>query len=284
MCTAKHLIKRICRRLGLWDTVEKVYVRRYEVVTAKESLAGKKILVTGGTSGIGLAIARKCIALGANVLVTGRVDAKLQDVLSGDTTGKLMGMKWDVTNFSDLEMYVNKAFAILGGSCDSLVNNAGISIREEVGELTFEVWDKILESNLKAPVFIAQAVANKWIRSQSGGVILNVSSMAGVEPAVDAYSASKCALNSITKGMARRFGKFDIRVNALAAGVTIGTNLRDLQRSIKPEGDVRADWIPLKRYAVPEEIAETAAFLISDQSSYTTGYVFEVDGAGSIRQ
>ena len=284
MCIIKRMIKKICRRLGLWDTVERVYVRRYEVVTSEVALVGKNILVTGGTSGIGLAIAKKCLSLGATVIITGRNGDKLQDVLSGDITGRLKIMKWDMTDFYNLESYVNQVFDLVDGGIDVLVNNAGISIREVIGELTFDVWDKILESNLKAPVFIAQAVANKWIQSQRDGVILNISSMAGVEPAVDAYSSSKCALNSITKGMARRFGRFNIRVNALAAGVTIGTNLRDLQRSIKPDGDVRADWIPMKRFAVPEEIAETAAFLISDQSSYTTGFVFEVDGAGAIRQ
>lgn len=284
MCTIKRLIKQICRRLGLWDTVERIYVRRYEVVRADMALAGKNILVTGGTSGIGLAIAKKCLSIGANVVITGRSVDKLNDVLAGDKTGRLKVMKWDITDFYNLESHVNQVFGMMRGGIDVLVNNAGISIREVVGELTFDIWDRIFESNLKAPVFIAQAIVNKWIQSQRGGVILNISSMAGVEPAVDAYSSSKCALNSITKGMARRFGRFNIRINALAVGVTIGTNLRDLQRSVKPDGDVRADWIPIKRFAVPEEIAETAAFLISDQSSYTTGYVFEIDGAGAIRQ
>ena len=280
----RRLIKKFCRRFGLWDTVEKVYVRRYEVVTNDRAFSGKNILVTGGASGIGLAIAKKCLSLGANVVITGRDTNKLQDVLSSDATGRLKTMKWDITDFPNLESYVNQAFELWEGGIDALVNNAGISIREVPGEFTYAVWDKILESNLKAPVFIAQAFANKWIKSKKSGVILNITSMAGVEPAVDAYSTSKCALNSITKGMARSFGRFDIRVNALAAGVTIGTNLRDIQRSVKPDGNVRVDWLPMKRFAVPEEIAETAAFLIGDQSSYTTGVVFSIDGAGAIRQ
>ena len=280
----KRLIKKFCRRFGLWDTVEKVYVRRYEVVTDDMAFSGKNILVTGGTSGIGLAIAKKCLSLGATVVITGRNTDKLHGVLSSDATGRLKIMKWDITDFIHLESHVDQVFELMDGGVDVLVNNAGISIREAPGELTFAVWDKILESNLKAPVFIAQAIANKWIKSKKSGVILNITSMAGVEPAVDAYSTAKCALNSITKGMARSFGRFNIRVNALAAGVTIGTNLRDIQRSVQPDGDVRADWIPMKRFAVPEEIAETAAFLISDQSAYTTGIVFSIDGAGAIRQ
>ena len=278
----KRIIKRICRKVGFYDTVEKVYVRRFDVAAGSE-LLGKKILITGGSSGIGLAIAKKCLAQGAEVVITGRDEKKLNSAVKEIANERLKSIVWDINDLENLKAHIARVETLLDGDVDIVINNAGISIREMPGTLTENVWDRIFASNLKAPVFIAQTFANRWIANKSNGVILNISSMAGIEPALDAYSSSKCALNSITKGMARTWAKHGIRINAIAAGVTIGTNLRDIQRSIKPDGDVSARWIPSGRYAVPDEIAESAEFLISNRSSYVTGEIFVCDGAGAIR-
>ena len=257
-------------------------VVRYETVE-DECLKGKNILVTGGSSGIGLAIAVKCIRCGANVLITGRDAGKLEAAKAGDSTGRLKTMAWDVENEGELAAKIEEALSAFSGTLDILVNNAGISIREGFGGLTSEVWTHIMKINLQAPVFISQQIANKWICEKHHGVILNISSMAGEEPAFDAYGASKCALASMTRGMARTLAPHGIRVNAIAPGVVIGTNLREVQRSIKPDGNVYCGWIPLKRYGVPDEIAELAAFAISERSAYISGDLIRCDGAGAIR-
>lgn len=279
----KRAVKSLCRRMGLREVVHTVRVERYAVVE-EECLKGKNVLVTGGSGGIGLAIAGKCLACGARVLVTGRNEDKLRGAKAHDGSGRLQTLAWDVTDFDSLQTKVDEVFRAFGGQLDILVNNAGISIRQSVGSLTFDVWDAIVATNLKAPVFVAQAVAARWKEQKRSGVILNISSMAGVEPAMDAYSAAKCALGSMTKGMAAVFAHDGIRVNALAPGVVVGTDLRDLQRSVDPAGDVHCDWIPAGRYGVPEEIAEMAAFLVSDRTAYLTGAVIVCDGAGSLRQ
>ena len=277
-----RILKRIARKIGFYDKVEVVKIAKYQVSDA-ETLRGRTILITGGSSGIGLAIAKKCLERGGRVLITGRNEAKLRKVLMDDPTGMLMTMPWDVSNLDRLSDLVEEAFAKCGGTIDILVNNAGMSIREQYGQLTLDVWEKLIRTNLTAPVFIAQSVANKWIGAKAAGVVLNVSSMAGIVPAFDAYGASKCALSSMTKGMARTLAPHRIRVNAIAPGVVIGTELRDLQRSIKPDGNIKCDWIPARRYAVPDEIAELASFMISDRSSYMNGAVVVCDGAGSVR-
>ena len=282
----RNFVRRACRgilvRLGIGDMLKETKVVRYEAVEA-EWLKGKNILVTGGSSGIGLSIALKCIRCGGNVLITGRDRKKLETAKAEDSTGRLKVMVWDVEKNDEMDAKVEEALSYFSGHLDVLVNNAGISVREGFGGLTIDVWSRIMKINLQAPVFISQQIANRWMSEKRQGVILNISSMAGEEPAFDAYGASKCALASMTKGMARTLASHGIRVNAIAPGVVIGTNLREVQRSIKPDGNVYCGWIPIKRYAVPEEIAELAVFAISDRSSYMTGAVIQCDGAGAIR-
>ena len=277
----KGLIKKALRKIGLLRVEEKVYVKRYQVAQG-ESLKDKNVLITGGTSGIGLAIAKRCLAEGANVVVTGRNEDKLNKVLSQDNTGRLKGLIWDVSDISSIGTKLGQVRSLFANEIDILVNNAGVSIRERPGTLTEEIWEKILKINLTAPVFVSQEVAKVWVGLKREGVILNISSMAGLEPSLDAYSVAKCGLNSITRGMARIWAPNGIRINALAVGVTIGTELRDIQRTHMPDGDLKCPWIPIGRFAVPDEIAETATYLISDRAAYMTGAVVECDGAGSI--
>ena len=277
----KRKIKSFCRRIGLWSVEEKIFVKPYQVAVGN-TLDGKNVLITGGTSGIGLAIAKKCLTEGANVVINGRNAEKMNGVLSEDKTGRLKGLLWDVSVVKDTADRIAEVERMFGGAIDVLVNNAGISGRERPGTITEDTWEKILRINLTAPIFITQAMVKQWIAQGKSGVVLNISSMAGLQPSLDAYSVAKCGLNSMTKGMARVWADKGIRINALAVGLTIGTKLNATQRAHSPEGDLKCNGIPLGRFAVPDEIAETATYLISDRAAYITGAVVECDGAGSI--
>ena len=279
----KGLIKKALRKIGLLRVEEKVYVKRYQVAQG-ESLKDKNVLITGGTSGIGLAIAKRCLAEGANVLITGRNASKLAKVHSEDNTWRLHTLIWDATDFNALSSKTDEVFQCFNGRLDVLINNAGVAAREMFGSLSMSAWDEMLAINLKAPVFIAQEVSNRWVRDKVDGVILNISSLAGSELTIDGYSAAKRAINGITKGMARALAPHGIRVNALAPGVIIGTNIRELQRSKTPDDNLRVGWIPEKRYGVPDEIAELAVFMVSDRASYMNGAVVVCDGAGRLRK
>lgn len=279
----QRIFSRLFRRMGLYDIIYETKVVPYAVAMS-ECLKNKNILITGGSSGIGLAIAEKCVKCGANVIITGRNIDKLQKAKESIENNKLKSIVWDVNDFNILEKKITEVFKDFNNKLDILINNAGISIRQNFGDISLDVWEKILNTNLKAPVFITQSVANKWISSNFPGVILNISSMAGEEPAFDAYGAAKTGLSNMTKGIALALAPHGIRINAISPGVVIGTDLRDLQRSIKTNENVMCDWIPLKRYAIPEEIAELAVFLISDLSAYMTGAIMICDGAGSLRR
>lgn len=277
-------IKRIARKIGFYDKVNVVNVKvaRYQV-SEGETLKGKNILITGGSSGIGLAIAKKCLSCGARVIITGRDVKKLDDVCKLDRTGRLYGMAWDVAQSEVMEQKLDEAAKILGTIPDILVNNAGIARRQIFGELTKDVWDDTIKTNLMAPVFLSQTFTRRLMSVSKEGTILNISSFAAERPAYDAYSASKCALSSMSKGMARILAAHNIRVMCIEPGVIVGTNIRELQRSVDPCGDVHCDWLPIGRYGTPEEIAEIAAFVISDAAAYMTGTVITCDGAGSVR-
>lgn len=243
---------------------------------------GKKVLVTGGTSGIGLAVAKKMIEEGATVVVTGRNEEKIAKAVF--TLGhNAYGLQWDVRNREIVNRKILEAEGLLGGAIDVLVNNAGIADRERFGALTLPVWDRVMETNLVAPIFISQSVSNKWISNGRRGVILNISSFAGNFAIDDAYAMSKNALNEFTFGMAKRLAPYGIRVNAIAPGVIVGTEINRPQSKISVDGDLRSTWIPAGRNGVPNEIAEVASFIVSDAASYIHGTVLRVDGAGCTR-
>ena len=279
----KKLLKKIFRKIGLWSIEEQVFVKQYQVACG-ETLKGKNVLITGGTSGIGLAIAKRCLAEGANVLITGRNAPKLANAHSEVNSDRLHTLLWDATDFNALATKTDEVFRCFNGRLDVLINNAGVATRERFGSLSISAWDEMLAINLKAPVFIAQEVSNRWVRDGKDGVILNISSLAGSELTIDGYSAAKRAMNGMTKGMARELAPNGIRVNALAPGVIIGTNIRDLQRSKTPDDNLHSGWIPEKRYGVPNEIAELAVFMVSDRATYMNGAVVVCDGAGCLRK
>ena len=242
------------------------------------SLKGKTAILTGGAGLYGRQITEALCEAGADVWIASRHLEALEKV--AEPLGA-HALELDLASEESIDRLIDTV-AQKSGRVDILVNNAGISIRECPGTLTEDVWTKVLGINLTAPVFLSQEIAKGWFSSSHEGVILNISSMAGMEPSLDAYSVAKCGLNSMTKGMARIWAANRIRVNALAVGVTIGTELRDTQRAYKPEDNLKCNWIPVGRFAVPDEVAETAVYLISDRAAYMTGSIVECDGAGSI--
>ena len=207
------------RRHGFAGTLFRAVTERME-----RMLKNKTAVVTGGTRGIGLAIVKKYLENGANVAVAGSrqetVDKALQKIKEEDANAEVVGYWPNLMDASEVEEVFTKVKDMYG-SLDILVNNAGVSARESFYDYKPEEFEKVIDLNLNS-VFICAQAAAKIMKEQGGGVILNTSSMVSLygQPAGVSYPASKFAVNGLTKSLARELGKDQIRVNAVAPGVT----------------------------------------------------------------
>ena len=241
-------------------------------------LNGKIAVVTGGTSGIGLAIAQRFAKEGAHVFITGRRQSELAKAkaLIGDNVTAVQG---DATSTADLDRLFQTVLEEKG-KLDVLVANSGRVEPEEFGNITEENFDKTFDLNARAALFTAQK-ALPLLRD--GGSIVLVGSIAGYKGinGYSTYSATKAAVRSYARTWTQEFKDRGIRINTLSPG-PIDTPIMDGQADTKEGADaIRAAFasvIPLGRMGQPEEVASAAYFLASDESSFVTGIDLAVDG------
>lgn len=243
-------------------------------------LKGKTAIITGGTRGIGLATAEKYLENGANVVVLGSrqetVDCALQTLKEKNDSYPVIGFCPDLTNADEVASVFAKTKDTFG-SLDILVNNAGVSARDSLYDYKPEDFIRTIDLNVNAAFICAQAAA-KIMKPQGGGVIINTSSMVSLygQPGGAAYPASKFAVNGMTKSLARELGKDNIRVNAVAPGITRTDMVAELPESIIAP---LIQTIPLGRVGEPEDVANAFLFLASSMADYITGAILSVDGA-----
>ena len=238
----------------------------------------KVTIITGGTRGIGLEIARTFAKNGATVIIFGSREATVKKALADlKTEGIDTDGYWpDLNNYNDIESTIKKIIDQYH-TINILVNNAGISAGKPIDETTPEEIDQILNLNVRAVLYTAKAVV-PYMKQAKNGTILNTSSMVSIygQPAGVAYPASKFAVNGITKSLSRELAPFGIRVNAVAPGITNTDMVANLPKeTIEP---LRKS-IPLGRIGEPKDIANAFLFLASDMASYITGEILQVDGA-----
>lgn len=243
-------------------------------------LKGKVAIVTGGTRGIGYAIVKKYLENGATVVLFGSrqetVDKALAALKAENPAWPVEGACPCLTDSKAVEEAVN-AVAEKYGRLDILVNNAGVSNSTPTEQVTAEEFDKVIKLNVNA-IMYAVMPAVKVMKAQGGGVILNTSSMVSISGQTSgvAYPASKFAVNGLTLSLARELGPSQIRVNAVAPGITKTDMVAALpEKMIQP----LINMIPLRRVGEAEDMANAFLFLASDMASYVTGEVLSVDGA-----
>lgn len=239
-------------------------------------MSEKVCIITGGTRGIGFATVEAFLKEGYRVVLYGSREATVSKALSELNNDRAEG-RW--TSLTDEEA-IRKDFAQIKekyGSIDVLVNNAGISESTPFLNYNEALFTKVMNLNVIAPYVCSQAAA-MIMKEQGHGVILTTSSMVSKngQPSGVAYPTSKFAVNGMTISLARELGKYGIRVNAVAPGITMTDMVKALpDQMIQPM--IQA--IPLKRIGEPEDIAKAFVFLASDDASYITGAILPVDGA-----
>jgi 3-oxoacyl-[acyl-carrier protein] reductase len=246
-------------------------------------LRGKRVVVSGGSSGIGAATARRFLEEGSRVFLAGLEPEQVDTtVASLRAVGDVSGIAVDVSEPEGVAGLMGSATATLGG-LDILVNNAGTAWREKFLDIGIASWDRTIATNLRSMFLVAQAAARVLVDQAVGGAIVNMSSVNAMvgEAEYAHYNASKAAVLLLTKTMAAELGVHGIRVNALCPGyietplnaaIAGGLGGEDFAESYA------ADKIPLRRTGQPSEVAAAYAFLASDDASFITGAELVVDG------
>ncbi|SFP38365.1 3-oxoacyl-[acyl-carrier protein] reductase [Butyrivibrio proteoclasticus] len=243
-------------------------------VKEEELLKGKTALISGGSGGIGYAIAEELLRLGCFVVIAGTSEDKLARICNGKG---LNNLRYIVLNMKEIQLFSEKVREVCEMSpndgIDILVNCAGINNSKtflEVDECTF---DDILDINLKGTYFLSQSVAKIMISKKIKGHILNLSSASALRPASQPYAISKWAITGMTKGLADELIKYGIIVNALAPGPTATPMLGK-----DSDGDISHSSSPIGRYALPQEVARLAGFMVSGYGDLIVGDTYYISG------
>lgn len=246
-------------------------------VEKEKLLNGKVALITGGTSGIGLAIAQAFQNAGAKVIIAGTNQVKLEAAL--EKWGGVKGLLIDVRDTEHLPDKVKEAEALFEeNKIDILVNSAGVVVKHDFWGIDEKEYDGIMDTNAKGTFFMSQAVGKAMIEKQVKGHILNVTSSSALRPAWTPYQMSKWAVRGLTLGLADTLLPYGIVVNAIAPGPTATPMLGKTEGSSISEPNN-----PSKRYAMPEEIASMAVYMVSDAGRMIVGdTVYMTGGSGTI--
>jgi 3-oxoacyl-[acyl-carrier protein] reductase len=241
-------------------------------------LEDKVVLITGASRGIGKAIAQKCVNEGAKVAFTYLSSEEKANALAKELSengGEVKGFKSNAADFDAAQQLVQDVIEEFG-TIDVLVNNAGITRDNLLMRMTEEMWDEVINTNLKSAFNLTKAVQRPMLKARKGSII-NMSSVVGVSGNAGQanYAASKAGMIGFTKSVAQELGSRSIRCNAIAPGF-IETEMTDaLDEKVVQEW---RDGIPLKRGGKPEDVANAVVFLGSDMSSYVTGQTLNVCG------
>lgn len=243
-------------------------------LSPSNKLDGMGIVITGGGSGLGLAMARKFVSAGAKVLITGR----REDVLAKSAAE--LGCEYavlDVTKPDTFEQFFVTAKAKLG-RIDALVNNAGVSLHEgSFFDVTPEGFDKQIATNFKGAFFMTQAYIRTLVTDKAQGNVLFISSETGETADCRPYGYTKAAINSMVQGLAYLFKNNGIRINAIAPGITASA-----MTGVDPNGDIYAGTYGQGRFYLPEEVAEVATFILSPASGCISGQIITCNNAQTV--
>ncbi len=237
-------------------------------------LEGKIAVITGGTKGIGLAIAETLARAGAKIAICASSDISIVDKLrSQDFT--VYGKVVDVSDWESLSLFAQDVENEFGG-IDIWISNAGIAPRYKIIDTPQEVWGKIMDVNLKA-VYYGALIASEHLRKRGGGVLVHAVSFAAIMPSIGSgvYAATKSAVYSLTKSLAGELAPYNIRVNGYIPGDIV---TRMMAEDLEKHGQDLVANIAQQRIGDPQDVANAVLYLVSDLASYVTGTFIEITG------
>ena len=253
-------------------------------------LNGKTALITGGGSGIGAAIAKRFVAEGAKIVITGRRKEALAETVAALPEGSVLPFAGDVRNADDAKAMV-EATVKFGGKIDILVNNAGIDPAGNVVDVSIDLWKSVIETNLYGP-FYTMKFAIPYMINAGGGAIVNIASLAGLRriPGMPAYCSSKSGLIGLSQSVALDFGKDNIRCNVVCPGATrtamLEGSMQGLADSLGTDITGALDYMtrfnPLPHPASTDQITGAVVFFAGDDSAMITGAVLPVDSGSCV--
>ncbi len=246
-------------------------------VSDNKCLTGRTAFISGGTSGIGFAVAKCYLQAGAQVMIAGRNRQKLDNAVAQlQAYGSVMGAQMDISDVDALQDSFETIVKDTMGTIDILVNCAGVNFGGVYGSISEEDFDRVISTNLKGTLFLSQLASNYMIANNIRGNILNVASAGAFRPANTAYRISKWGVRGMTLGMAKSLIPHGIVVNGIAPGPTatdmLGASNDNLTREKSPSG----------RMATAEEIAEMAKLLVSDAGRLVVGEIVSMSGGGGV--
>lgn len=276
-------IKRYIRNLIKYLKGGGVVYVSVNTVNPLDRFKNKRVLVTGGTSGIGLEISKEFLAEGAEVMITGRRQEVLDRTKSELRTSyndRIHTIVWDVANVPDAKSKLDEVSKVMNG-IDIIINNAGIYESAAWNQVTEDSYDRVNDINAKGLFFMCQAEGEYFIDNHIKGRIVNINSIAGIKSGFDPYSVSKWSSVCITKSIAKVLVKHGIVVNGIAPGNVV-TNIHDGVRGKNVNDNAYMPSHLTERYTLVEEIASMALYLSSDMATNIIGQVIAIDGGWTL--
>jgi len=253
-------------------------------LTHDQSLAGRKALITGASSGLGAHFAKTLAAQGAEVVLAARRLGKLEDVKAAIEAdgGKAMAVEMDVTNVESVESAFASIAETSGGPCSILINNSGIGQESWLIDTEEEEWANIVDTNLTGVWRVAKHAGKAMLEAKVPGSIVNIASITALRPSymLAGYAATKAGVDQMTRNMALEFSRFGIRVNAIAPGY-FKTAINDAFLDSE-NGDRMRKRVAMRRFGEYRELDGALLLLASDAGSYMTGSTIVVDGGHTL--
>lgn len=270
----KTYLKRLARFVIKGEPRNEIYVN-VASINYGQVLADKNILITGGSSGIGLAIAKKCVAEGAQILITGRNEKKLKVARVEIGPEKCRTLQFDVSDITMIPGMMKETLNLLNGKLDAFVNNAGVYYEKDFFAYTPADWEDMCNTNLAGAYFLTQNICKHFIHEKVEGNIVFISSERGIMGDNNIYGITKAGINNFVIGLSKKFSSDNIRVNGIAPGmVASGINGIDSCGNLSINRG--------KRVLRAEEIAEVAFFLLSDASKCINGEIIACNLGNSL--